>query len=261
MPDSLVRAIEQHLANAKEPFDDTHDKPFAVFDFDNTCIVNDVGDAIFSYLSGHQLLRDRELLGEADMSPAYHERVYHANYALLEAGKTKAAYMLNARLFSGFTPGEAEAITLAALTEEGTRLGSKMLYGHHIERGIVPRREILAIMDYLRNKGVVIWIISATPEPAIRAAMKHFGIVGNVVGSRSVMHDGIYASELIEPLSMFEGKVECIRAYVDPTRAPLLVAGDSMSDLPMLEIADVKIAIEGRDLAETARERGWFLLS
>ena len=43
-------------------------------------------------------------------------------------------------------------------------------------------------------------------------------------------------------------------------RPPLLAAGDSKSDLPMLEMADIKIVIKGRALESTAREREWFVL-
>src|SRR3989344_2389097 len=256
--------MEQVLSAIEKAIDEAlpgSGKPFAVFDFDNTCIINDMGDAIFAYLSGHELLRDRGLLGEIDTSPTYHERVYHINFAILEAGKSKASYVLNARLFSRFTPGEAEAIALAAITEEGVRLGSKMLYGHHIERGLALRRNVLTIMNYLRARGVEIWISSATAEPAIRAAMRHFGIEGNLVASRSVMQDGVYTSELVEPLSMFEGKLDCIKKFIDAEQAPLLVAGDSPNDLPMLEAGVLKVVVNrDNELAKIARERGWFLI-
>src|SRR3989344_8798241 len=127
---AIEKEVEKALTGAREPF--------AVFDFDNTCIVNDIGEATFAYLCGHELLRDRKLLGATDDSRAYHERVFHTYHALLEEGQIKAAYMLIDRLFFGFTPGEAEAETLSAISEEGSRLGSKMLYDVHIERGLAP---------------------------------------------------------------------------------------------------------------------------
>src|SRR3989344_2215327 len=109
----------------EERFDGTNENPFAVFDFDNTCIINDIGEATFAYLCGHELLRDRNLLGEKDESDTYNERVFHTYHGLLKEGKVKAAYMLCTMVFSGFTPGEAEALALAAITEEGRRIGSK----------------------------------------------------------------------------------------------------------------------------------------
>lgn len=254
LPEALTQAIELRLKEA-EP------KPFAVFDFDNTCIVNDMGDAIFAYLAGHNLLRDRALLSDEDTSDGYDERVFNTNLELLAAGHLKAAYMLNARLFSGYSPGEAEALALATITEEGSKLGSKMLFGHHIERGLQKRREIALLIDFLRKRQVELWIVSATAEPAIRAAMKHFGIDGYLIASRSTIKNDVYTQELQEPLSMFEGKAECIKKFIDPSKVPFLVAGDSTSDLSMLEMADIKVVVDrNNELSKIARERGWFLL-
>ena len=236
-------------------------KAFAVFDFDNTCIINDVGDAAFNYLCDRELLRDTTFLGEGkENGIEYHERVFLTYHALVKNGRLKAAYMLCAKMFSGFTPHEAEAITLAAITAEGVRLGSKMLYGIHIERGLAARRSILSLVEYLRGKGVKIWIISATPEPAVRAAMKHFGVEGELIGMRNRIENGVYTSELEEPFSMFEGKVECIKKFIDAKTPPLLATGDSMNDLPMLEEAHVKVVIKERELAALASDRGWFVL-
>src|SRR3989344_971484 len=129
----LEEAIELALLHVE--------KPFAIFDFDNTCIMNDIAEATLAYLCGNKLLRDTSLLGEKqDDNADYHERVFHTYHALLKERRIKAAYMLNARMFSGFTPGEAEAVALAAITEEGRKLGSKVLYGFHIERGLALRR-------------------------------------------------------------------------------------------------------------------------
>jgi|GEM_PF-1912454 len=250
----LQRAIEEKLVNAEG-------KPYAVFDFDNTCIVNDIAEATLAHLCGHELLRDNTLLGAADDSSEYHARVFRTYYELLEKKKHKAAYMLCARMFSGYTPGEAEATTLAAITEEGVRIGSKVLYDIHIERGLGARREILEVINYLRSKGVSIWIVSASAEPAVRAAARHFGIDANVIGVRSALEDRIFTSKLLEPLPMFEGKVECIRSYINSTHAPILAAGDSMNDLAMLEAAKIRVVVDKKnDLTHIARESGWFIV-
>jgi len=250
----IKKAIEERLAARGG-------ESFAVFDFDNTCIINDVGEATFAYLCGHELLRDRTLLGEKDESDGYHERVFRTYHTLLTEKKMRAAYILCGRMFSGFSPGEAEAAALAAITEEGSRIGSKMLYDVHIERGLSPRPVVLALMVFLREKGVAIWIVSASAEPSVRAAMQHFGIKGELVGVRSVLKNKVFTSELEEPMSIMEGKAECIKKYIDNAKEPLLVAGDSMNDLPMLEMAEIQVVVDrGNELAKIAREREWFLL-
>ncbi|MBI2610806.1 HAD-IB family phosphatase [Candidatus Kaiserbacteria bacterium] len=255
--DDLARIRDAVARRLRE----TGETPFAVFDFDNTCIVNDVCEATFAYLCGHELLRDRALLGKENPSSDYHERVFSTYYSLLKNGRLKAAYVLIARMFSGFTPGEVEALTLAAITEEGRRIGSKVLYGFHIERGLALRREVLAIADFLKSKGVSVWVISATPEPAVRAAMQHFGIEAGLIGMRSVVQSGVFTSVLEEPLSMFEGKVACVQKYIDSEHAPLLAVGDSMSDLPMLETAEIKVVVDRtNELSKVGSERGWFVI-
>ncbi len=250
-------SLEQAIDNALR----ASGKPFAVFDFDNTCIVNDIAEATLAYLCDRRLLRDLNLLGDKEDGAHYHERVFHAYHALSREGRYKVASMLCARMFSGFTPGEAEAVTLAAITEEGSRIGSKMLYDVHIERGLAVRPQILSLMQYLTSKRVLLWIVSAGAEPAARAAMRHFGIEGRLVGVRSALKNGMFTSELKIPLPIIEGKVECVKKFIDQKNAPLLAAGDSMNDLPLLEMAAIKVVVDrGNGLAALARERGWFVI-
>src|SRR3989344_621845 len=263
LPKALTQEIEVLLKEAGP-------KPFAVFDFDNTCIVNDVAEATLAYICDRELLHDRYLLGEEE-GPNYHERVFLTYHALLKEGKIDAAYMLNGRMFSGFTPGEAEAATLAAILEEGSRIGSKMLYGLHVERGLARRPIVLSLMQYMRERGVRVWIVSASPELCVRAAMKHFGIEGELIGVRSSLKDGVFTEVIEEPRPVIEGKVKCMRKFIDATRNPLLVADDSPTGLPLLETAKIKVVVDrDNELAALARlsdeapaksgERGWFLL-
>ncbi|MBI2612633.1 haloacid dehalogenase-like hydrolase [Candidatus Kaiserbacteria bacterium] len=254
LPQALTQAIEVGLKEAGP-------KPFAVFDFDNTCIVNDIAEATLAYLCDRELLHDRSLLGEKAEGTDYHEQVFLTYHALLKEGKIDAAYKLNARMFSGFTPGEAEAVTLAAIIEEGSRIGSKMVFGLHVERGLARRPIVLSLMQYLRERGVRVWIMSASPELCVRAAMKHFGIEGELIGVRSKLKGSVFTQELEEPRPIIEGKVACMRKYIDADRAPLLVADDSTTGLPLLETAEVKVVVDREnELAALARERGWFLL-
>lgn len=250
---AIEKAVDDALAHAKNPF--------AILDFDNTCIVNDIGEATLAYVCGHELLKDRSLLGESNDSANYYERVFQTYYALLKEEKTKAAYMLNARMFSGFTRGEAEATTLAAILEEGSRIGSKMLYAIHIERGLAVRPAILSLMHYMQSKSIRVWIVSASPEPCVRAAMQHFGIEAEIIGVRNIVQDGVFTAELESPMPIIEGKVDSMRMHIDPSHSPILVAEDSPTGLPLLETADIKVVVDrDNELSQIARERGWFLL-
>lgn len=250
----IEKAIEQKIETAEG-------KPYAVFDFDNTCIANDIGEATLAYLCGHELLRDKRLLGDTDASRGYNARVFHTYHQLLQEGKLRAAYTLCGRIFSGFSVGEAEAAALTAIAEEGSKLGSKILYGIHIERGLAVKPAVLTLMNFLKARQVPAWIVSASADPAVRAAMKHFGIESELIGVRSILNEGVYTSQLAQPVPIMEGKVLCIQKYIDPARAPIFAAGDAVGDTPMLETADIKVVVDrGNELAQIARERGWFLL-
>lgn len=258
---AIENAVDEALAHVEKPLDDARGKPFAIFDFDNTCIINDIAEATLAYLCGHELLRDRTLLGAEDTSPGYHARVFQTYYALLKEGKTKAAYALNARMISGFSPAEIEAAALTAISEEGSRVGSKMLYGIHIERGLAPRKSVLTLMKYVQEKEIDIWIVSASPEVCVRAAMQHFGIDGQLIGVRARLEKGVFTAELLEPRPVMDGKVTCMRKFIDAVRDPLLVADDSPTGLPLLETAEIKVVVDrGNELAKIAHEHDWFLL-
>jgi len=235
--------------------------PFAIFDFDNTCIVNDIGEATLAYLCRNALLKDDSLLDEAGDAATYHERVFHRYHTLCQEGQIKEAYALNSKMFSGFTPEEAEAVVRATIEAEGDTIGETELYGITIPHGLVMRPQTLSLMRLLKARGVHIWIVSASRECAVRVAMKHFGLAEDLVGVRSVMRDGVFTSELQTPMPIIEGKVACLRAFIDPVRSPLVVVDDSMTGLPILETATIKVAVDrGGALTKEAKIRGWFII-
>ncbi len=249
----LQKAIQEKVRN--------HDNSlFAVFDFDNTCIVNDVGEATFAYLCKNRLLKDKTLLGEkADGD--YHERVFTHYFELLDQGKTEEAYMLCVQIFSQFTPHEAEAKALATIKEEGNEIGTQIIYGRTLAKGLRVRPQVRSLMAFLEKLDVSVWIMSGSPEIAVHTAMKSFGLNNPLIGVRSILKDNVYSSELQSPMSILGGKVDCMRKYIDNRNAPILVIDDSMSGIKLLETAEIKVAVNcNNELTEEARKRKWFLL-
>ena len=60
---------------------------------------------------------------------------------------------------------------------------------------------------------------------------------------------------------MFEGKIECIKKFIDKDIPPLLGVGDSINDLPMLEYCNIKVIVDRQnDLSEYAKQNNWFLI-
>jgi phosphoserine phosphatase len=258
-PDPLTAfeaAIKARLAGAPE-------RPFAVLDFDNTCIVNDVGEATLAFMCRHHLLRYGELLpgGAQPCDPPYHERVFRHYYQLLDGGEIRAASLLCARMLAGFTPQDAAAVVSAAIDAEGTVPGETELYGVPVARGLEVRPALRRLIDFSAANDIQAWIVSASPEIAVRAAMARFGLSGNLIGLRHRIDGEILSHALDEPHSIAEGKVDCIKRFVDGRRRPLFAVGDSVYDLPMVEYADLHAVVE-RDnaLTQEARRRGWFVL-
>jgi phosphoserine phosphatase len=253
---ALEAAIGARLA-------DTPGRPFAVLDFDNTCIVNDVGEATLAFMCRHHLLRYGELLpcGAQPCDPPYHERVFRHYYALLDDGDIRAASLLCARMLAGFKPDEAAAVVSAALDSEGTVPGGTELYGIPIARGLAVRPGLRRLIDFAAANNIQTWIVSASPEVAVRAAMRRFGLSGDLIGLRHRIDGGVLSHALDEPHSIAEGKVDCIKQLIDGKRRPLFAVGDSVYDLPMVEYAELHAVVQ-RDnaLTQQARRSGWFVL-
>jgi phosphoserine phosphatase len=249
-------AIGARLAGA-------HAESFAVLDFDNTCLVNDIGEATLAFMCRNQLLRCGDLLptrGQA-CDPAYHAQVFRHYYQVLNSGDIRSASLLCARILAGFTPAEAAAAVSATLDAEGSTLGETELFGLPVARGLAVRPALRRLIHFAVAKEIQIWIVSASPAVAVEAAMRHFGLPGNLIALRHRIDDQVLSQSLDEPHSIAEGKVDCIKTHIDASRRPLFAVGDSIYDLPMVAYAELRAVVE-RDNAMTqeARRRGWFVL-
>jgi phosphoserine phosphatase len=236
---------------------------FAVLDFDNTCIVNDVGEATLAFMCGNNLLRCSDLLpsGGKPGDPTYHAQVFRHYRQLLNGGDIRAASLLCARILAGFKPDEAAAIVAAVLEAERNIPGEAELFGIPIARGLAVRPALQRLIEFSTANAIHIWIVSASPAIAVQAAMQRFGLPGNLIALRHRIVDGVLSRTLVAPHSIQEGKVDCIKIFIDGKRRPLFAVGDSIYDLPMLEYARLRAVVE-RDNAMTqeARRRGWFVL-
>src|ERR1700722_5506610 len=254
------RALE---AAIKARIRDARDQPFAVLDFDNTCIVNDVGEATLAFICRNHLLRCGELMpcGARLYDPAYHEQVFRRYHELLNGGDIRSASLLCAGILAGFSPDEAAATVSAALDAEGATPGATELYGIPIALGIAVRPALRRLIDFSAANNIQVWIVSASPQIAVQAAMRRFGLAGHLIALRHRLDNEVLTQTLDQPHSIAQGKVDCIKRYIDGTRRPLFAVGDSVYDLPMIEYADLHAVVaRDNDLTQEARRRGWFVL-
>jgi phosphoserine phosphatase len=235
--------------------------PFAVLDFDNTCITNDVAEITLAYLCRNCTLKCRDLLPHfaPDSNEDYHRRVFHHYHGLLGRGDIKSASRLCASIFAEFSPAEAEAAVSAAMEAEGSISHRAELYGVSIAVGLAVRPVVRKLVDHLIASNVQVWIVSASPEIAVRTAMKRFNIPGNLIALRNRIDHNALSKDIDEPHSILEGKVDCIKTFIHARNRPLLGLGDSVYDIPMLEYATIQAVIDG-ELTKNAHVRGWFIL-
>jgi HAD superfamily phosphoserine phosphatase-like hydrolase len=220
---------------------------FAVFDFDKSLINNDCTEALLAYLA-----RKRYAGAEYDFNH------YHS---LLDAHDTQEAYRFAARAIAGFTIRGLNGLVHATMVHEDLVLTNQNVLGRTIPRGISLREDVVALLRGLQDRGIDVWVVSASPELVVRSTMEYFGIKAKLIGVRNVLDGGVVTPELTEPLSIYEGKVACIQQYIHPTARPLAGLGDSMGDLSMLTYSLLPIvAARNNDLAKKAEVNGWHLL-
>jgi len=237
---------------------------FAVFDFDNTCIANDITEATLHYMARNNLFRDKNLMEinfEDAGSEIYSKAVFNNYYNLLKENKVKEAYEFISKILSGFHINEIKSLVGEVINFEGEDITTDKLFGRKVAKGIKPRKEVINLINYLKSNNVEIWIITTSIEVLVKEAMKNFNIKANVIGVRNSIFDGKFTAQLKKPLSMFEGKVECIKKYINPEKKPLLGAGDSINDLSMLKYSKIKVVVDRKNaLTDKTKENGWFLI-
>lgn len=249
--------------NEKYILDPKHN--YAVFDFDNTCIINDIGEATINFLCENKLLKDQDLLDtKYPNSSKYHQAVLHYYYKLLDTKKMEQAYSFGAQCLSGFSIHEIEKLIKKIISTEGTEIQTKNLFNISVNKGLQIQKTVSSILDYSSQNNIDIYIISASPEYIVNIAFPLFypNIKATVIGVKNKCEDSILSKNLLYPLSMSEGKVTNIQNKIHLTKRPLLAVGDSMNDFPMLKYSLIPIVVyRNNDLSKYAKQNNWDIIT
>lgn len=271
----------------------------AVFDFDNTCIINDIGE-IFSYhlvdrmLYRYDLDAFWDLIDPRDGRDTLREMVnillqapedQRTTHALFESYQSEMNAIYTRRLLrEGKADCYAWAVTLhvgiheedmmqwsrEAIEDELQRpLHTQTLITERgeqwkVSRGIRRIHAIERLMRWLEQGGIEVWICSATNLWTVREFAAHFGIPRHRVIGNLVETDGqTLTSTLVEPALFREGKRVAIEREIGVE--PVLVVGDSETDYGMLEIArELALFLDTGDnqkYSDYAKSRGWTVIS
>ena len=208
-PRGFSPAVGAAIAEAAEPRDE---RSVVVFDFDNTCILGDIGELFGAWLIDEMAYRYdleefwalidpedgrdeiRELVSAVDALDAHdparaelYER-YRAEMGavyprkLAREGK-RTVYEWAVKLHVGLSESEIREMSRACCRAEWERpLTRETLHTSRGETVVIPRgvrrfRAIREVMDWARERGHEVWVVSATNHWTVReAALMMFAI-------------------------------------------------------------------------------------
>ncbi len=284
-PDPLANWTAAERAAIDAALSGVRPGDYATFDADNTLWAGDLEESLLPWLENHGFLHaDRldPLLKPVPMLPG--ESLYGYYHRLCEVDDN-LCYPWIAQAFSGLSLKVLKQ-QVDAMMADGRpipvryRAGGRDVSGTVMPPRILPgQRRLLAA---LRARGIRIYIVTASLEELVRMVVSDpryaldvppervIGVTmllrdpatGAVTTARQQIAKGhfldtvysphhharmVLTPTLWAPLTWHEGKVAAIRTYIDPVRRPLLAAGDSVSDWPMLFYADgLRIWVERR---------------
>jgi phosphoserine phosphatase len=261
---------------------------YATFDADNTIWKNDIEEGLLPFLENKGVLSIARLDPSLKPIPVLKGEGLYGYYQRLCAIDDKLCYPWIVQVFAGRPLADLKrdvdammastAPIPVAYVQDGKAVSSTVF-----APAIFPAQRQL--MAYLRAHGVKVYVVSASAEELVRMVVSDpqygFNVAPeNVVGVTAMLRnpddgsvtnarrqialghylDDVYPATLAArmvltpilwtPQTWYEGKVAGIQAYIDPVRRPLLAAGDSPSDWPMLFYAGgVRIWVDRKGTA------------
>ena len=192
-----------------------------------------------------------ESIWQSDVYLDFRARMCSLLEAMDEQWGSWVAFLWQPGLLAGYTEAEARALIHDAILEQLGRdklaveqwLSPDGRWGGDVMRGIWVSPEMKELYKCLQAANIDAYVCSASLELIVEALacdpVLGFGLPAErVYGLRFVEGEKLTAqfdSQYKQPIK--EGKVDCIKAYMAPAYGntnPVLVAGDSNGDVPML---------------------------
>ena len=199
-----------------------------------------------------------ESIWQSDVYLDFRARMCSLLEAMDEQWGSWVAFLWQPGLLAGYTEAEARALIHDAILEQLGRdkltveqwLSPDGRWGGDVMRGIWVSPEMKELYKCLQTANIDAYVCSASLELIVEALacdpVLGFGLPAErIYGLRFVEGEKLTAqfdSQYKQPIK--EGKVDCIKAYMAPAYGntnPVLVAGDSNGDVPMLTaFSDIK---------------------
>ena len=138
------------------------------------------------------------------------------------------------------------------------------------EESLTPFPFQKELLQYLKSKNHFIYVVTASIKWLVEEACRlHSLPVDKVLGAETVVKDGLITDQMIQPLTHGIGKKTVFLKSTN-NHPPLFASGNTQSDVPLLEMAKVRLVIrsskEGNEDFESeqttealARKEGWFI--
>ncbi len=124
--------------------------------------------------------------------------------------------------------------------------------------------EAQALIDYHRNRGDEIWLVSMAPEEIVQPFAELLGLTGAIASRATVDEDGKFTGEM-DFFAQGENKAVAIRELASARDIDLAASyaySDSETDAPMLRVVGHAYAVNpDRQLARIAHDNQWPILS
>jgi phosphoserine phosphatase len=234
---------------------------------DGTILNGDLGETVFFLLHGQSLKEEYPNIEWPDidihtLSPQNNpDETIHQYLSFTSSGAFSDAFKLTAQVIGNYPSEEIQIFAKQILninssftthTFELTELDDRVAeYVIHI--GSQIRSEMAQLIHQLKDRGARVWIVSASPQPVVEACGDMLGIPRNRIF-------GATSNEDNSKLTRFPWKEDKVTALQDAgVSKPLIVFGNGLEDLNMLEIAvkPVVVADAHEPLLQLAKERKW----
>lgn len=264
---------------------ESKEPPIAVFDWDNTCIRGDISDVVFRHLCADLAFRFEEAgfwdwvtearyqneVSEAyakyRASPSPENRMWLSSgmeatrKALHEGMDDTSAWAWDSGAFIGWTEAEVRQYTSLIIRRELER--APKFGSDKTTAGLVLRTEMKDLIAALTAAGWQVWILSASPFLEVQVCAGFYDVPpDHVVGMRRQVVSDKISLEVIPPVSFSDGKLDAYRLFINGSKSPSFVAGDSLGDWKLLESSDcLRLLVEPvpshlRKFAEWRRAEG-----
>ena len=267
-------------------FSEAEPDEILALDFDNTCVEGDTGELFHLHMSTHLgwnlaefarhiapsdgqsellLAIDRFQGGALDARAELFRCLMDAFPRRMERTGPAATYAWSLTLHAGIREDAHRAHGRLMLEREASLTRERVVISRPrtgeaplmIRRGVRSRPAFRALIQAAQAEGIAPWVVSATNQWTVEIAAEDFGIPPErVIGNRSRVVDGVITSEREGVTTYRDGKVEALDRL---GLRVALAAGDSWSDVPMMERARYAILVDRGDaeLRAYGNERGW----